>query len=110
VPRRVLGSRSFSTAGPTADGLRGPRGKGPLAELDTEVRELLEEVAGTLHDEAVEQHPDLRVSAISDERVRASLEHLVEMGLIVPRGRVEALAEELAQERLRALRQEHSVA
>jgi hypothetical protein len=46
------------------------------------------------------------VSAEECERVLRDLE---EAGLLVPRGRVETLAEELAQERLTALKQEHGL-
>jgi hypothetical protein len=46
------------------------------------------------------------VSAKDAERILGELE---EIGLLVPRGRVEALAEEVAQERLLALKQEHGL-
>lgn len=46
------------------------------------------------------------VSAADAERTLRALE---ERGLLVPRGRVEALAEEIAQERLQALKQEHGL-
>jgi hypothetical protein len=49
---------------------------------------------------------DNDVSAEQCERILHGLE---EVGLLVPRGRVETLAEEIAQERMSALKQEHGL-
>jgi hypothetical protein len=46
---------------------------------------------------------------VSSEEAEAILATLEERGLLVPRGRVEAMAEEIAQERLAALKQEHGI-
>jgi hypothetical protein len=46
---------------------------------------------------------------VTSERAGRILHVLEEQGLLVPRGRVEALAEELAQERLKALKSEHGI-
>jgi hypothetical protein len=82
-----------------------------------QVRDVLEEVADEMRAAAVDQHPDLiggyrigsHVGDVSAEECERIFEGLEEAGLIVRAGRVEALAEEIAQERLRALREEHGV-
>jgi hypothetical protein len=46
---------------------------------------------------------------VTSEQAERNLHGLEEQGLLVPRGRVEALAEELAQGRLKALKSEHGI-
>lgn len=73
----------------------------PLAAIE----ELIEE----LRTDAVRMHPDLIVGDASPERAAAILDGLEEFGLLVPRGKVEDRAEELAQERPPSLKAEHRV-
>jgi DNA-binding transcriptional ArsR family regulator len=70
-----------------------------------EVRDLLEELAAKLEAEAVSIHPDLRVGDVSPEQAERTLEQLTEAGLLVPRHKVE----QLAQERLKVLKEEHGI-
>jgi hypothetical protein len=74
-----------------------------------QVRDALDELAAELSREAVDEHPDLIVGDVSSERAQAILEGLEERGLIAGRGKIEQLAEQLAQERLAALRAEHGI-
>lgn len=46
---------------------------------------------------------------VSPEEAQAVLEHLAEVGVLVPRHKVEERAEQLAQERLKALKAEHGL-
>jgi hypothetical protein len=84
------------------------RAKQRLAELlaqrarvheKRQIRDLLEEPTARLEEEAVSEHPDLVVGDVSPERVRATLDGLLEIGLLVPGHKVAERAEELAQER-----------
>ena len=74
-----------------------------------QVRDALDELAAELEREAVAEHPDLIVGDVRSERAQAILAALEERGLIVGRGKVEQMAEQLAQERLQALREEHGI-
>ena len=74
-----------------------------------QVRDALDELAAELERRAVDEHPDLVVGDVRSERAAAVLALMEERGLIVGPERVEELAEEKAQERLLALRQEHGV-
>jgi hypothetical protein len=74
-----------------------------------QVRDALDELAAELNREAVDEHPDLIVGDVSSERARAILEGLEEVGLIVPRGRLEEMAETRALELLAAMKQEHGI-
>jgi hypothetical protein len=73
------------------------------------VRELIGEMADTLLAEAVEQHPEPIVGDVPAERAATIFEGLEELGWLVRRHRVEELAEQLAQERLAVLKQEHGI-
>jgi hypothetical protein len=75
-----------------------------------ELSDVLDELASTLREEAVAEHPDLIVGDVTSEQAARVLQDLEETGLLVPRHRVETLAEEIAQERLLALKQEHGLA
>jgi hypothetical protein len=74
-----------------------------------EVRDLLEELAAKLEEEAVSEHPDLRVGDVSPEQAERTLEQLTLAGLLVPGHKVEERVEQLAQERLTVLKQEHGI-
>src|SRR5512133_4333980 len=74
-----------------------------------QVRDALDELAAELDRQAVAEHPDLIVGDVSSERAAAILEQLEELGLLVRPSRVAELAEEMAQERLAALKQEHGL-
>lgn len=52
---------------------------------------------------------DLTTKVVSSERAAAILRGLEKVGLVVRRGTLEAMAEEIAQERLAALKQEHGI-
>jgi hypothetical protein len=81
-----------------------------LKAADVEqVRHVREEVAEKLDAEAVDLHPHLIVGDVSPEAAERIFAGLEEVGLLVRPGRVEELAEQKAQERLLALRQEHGV-
>jgi hypothetical protein len=73
------------------------------------VRDALEELAEQLRSEAVDEHPDLVRTVVSSERAAVILEGLEEMGLVAGREKIEQRAEQLAQERLVALKAEHGL-
>src|SRR5512133_1282943 len=64
------------------------------------LRDLLEELTARLEQEAVSEHPELVVGDVRPERMRATLDGLLKIGLLVPGHKVEERAEQLAQERL----------
>jgi hypothetical protein len=70
-----------------------------------EVRDLLEELATKLEEGALLEHPDLIVGDISAEQAERTLEQLALAGLLVPGHKVE----QLAQERLKVLKEEHGI-
>jgi hypothetical protein len=79
---------------------------------DRQMRDLIAELSTWLQDEAVDLHPELRgpiVGRMTSEAAEAAFRQLEEVGLLVRRGKVEERAEELAQERLAALRAEHGI-
>jgi len=71
---------------------------------------MIEELIEELRTEAVRIHPDLIVGDVGVARARAVLEGLEQIGLLVPHYKVEERAEQLAQERLQALKAEHGLA
>jgi hypothetical protein len=75
-----------------------------------QVRDALEELAEHLRSEAVDEHPDLVRTVVSSERAAEILEGVEEMGLVAGREKIEQRAEQLAQERLVALKAEHGLA
>jgi hypothetical protein len=79
----------------------------------------IEDAWATLDAEAIDDHPDLILGDVSAERCAEILAGLAEVGLIAPRSEVarellatelvQERAEQLAQERLKALREEHGI-
>jgi hypothetical protein len=67
------------------------------------------ELAAELELAAEHESPDLIARERNPERAAVMFEMLEEVGLVAPISRVELLAEQKAQERLAALRQEHGV-
>jgi hypothetical protein len=76
---------------------------------EDDVRRVLEEVAEEMRVAAIDDHPDLILGDVSPEAAEAIFEDLEEMGMIAGRARIEQRAEELAQQRLLALKQEYGV-
>jgi hypothetical protein len=102
-------TRAMAIAGAEARerlaGLLNVRARGQQREL----RHALDELAVELRDEAVDLHPDLTRAVFSDAKAAAVLEGLEEVGLIVPRGRLEEMAEARALELLASLKAEHGI-
>jgi hypothetical protein len=73
---------------------------------DDRMRDLIKELSLWLQ-EAVDRHPDLVVGQMSPEMAEEVLHGLEELGLIVPRGKLEAMAEARALELLAAMKAEH---
>jgi hypothetical protein len=74
-----------------------------------QVRNVLDEVAAEMRAAAADLHPDLVAGDISVEDAERIFEGLEEIGLIVRSHRLEEYVETRAQERLAALRAEHSL-
>lgn len=79
------------------------------AHEQRQVRDALGELAAELRREAVEEHPDLTNVVVDEMQAQEILEALEEVGLVVRRGTLEEMAEEMAQERLAALKAEHGI-
>jgi hypothetical protein len=75
-----------------------------------ELRKELSTIAEEMRTEAVAMHPDLLVGDVTPDQVAKVFEDLEEVGLVAGRARIEQRAEGLAQDRLRALKQEHGLA
>jgi hypothetical protein len=74
-----------------------------------QVRDALDELAAELSQQAVDEHPDLSSVVVGSEKARAIIRGLEEIGLVVPRGRLEELAEARALELLASLKAEHGI-
>jgi len=74
-----------------------------------EVRLAMDELAAELDLAAERESPDLIAREPNPEQVAVMFVALEERGLVAPISRVEKLAEQKAQERLAALREEHGI-
>jgi hypothetical protein len=74
------------------------------------MRKELMTIAEEMRTAAVAMHPELLVGDVTPEQVAKVFEDLEEVGLVAGRARIEQRAERLAQDRLRALKQEHGLA